>query len=79
MRDAKIIDGKAFSEKLVTQVAAEVEVFARATGQVPGLAVVLVGENPASQVYVRNKSERTTAAAMRSNEHRHDRDTDQAS
>ena len=56
MTDAKIIDGKAFSEKLVTQVAAEVEVFAKATGQVPGLAVVLVGENPASQVYVRNKS-----------------------
>ena len=79
MRDAKIIDGKAFSEKLVTQVAAEVEVFARATGQVPGLAVVLVGENPASQVYVRNKSERTTAAGMRSIEHRLDRDTDEAS
>ena len=79
MRDAKIIDGKAFSEKLVTQVAAEVEVFARATGQVPGLAVVLVGENPASQVYVRNKSERTAAAGMRSIEHRLDRDTDEAS
>jgi methylenetetrahydrofolate dehydrogenase (NADP+)/methenyltetrahydrofolate cyclohydrolase len=72
MTDAKIIDGKAFSEKLVTQVAAEVEVFAKATGQVPGLAVVLVGENPASQVYVRNKSERTTAAGMRSIEHRLD-------
>ena len=79
MTDAKIIDGKAFSEKLVTQVAAEVEVFAKATGQVPGLAVVLVGENPASQVYVRNKSERTNAAGMRSIEHRLDRDTDEAS
>jgi len=79
MTDAKIIDGKAFSEKLVTQVAAEVEVFAKATGQVPGLAVVLVGENPASQVYVRNKSERTTTAGMRSIEHRLDRDTDEAS
>ena len=79
MTDAKIIDGKAFSEKLVTQVAAEVEVFAKATGQVPGLAVVLVGENPASQVYVRNKSERTTVAGMRSIEHRLDRDTDEAS
>jgi len=79
MTDAKIIDGKAFSEKLVTQVAAEVEVFAKATGQVPGLAVVLVGENPASQVYVRNKSERTTSAGMRSIEHRLDRDTDEAS
>ena len=79
MTDAKIIGGKAFSEKLVTQVAAEVEVFAKATGQVPGLAVVLVGENPASQVYVRNKSERTTAAGMRSIEHRLDRDTDEAS
>ena len=79
MTDAKIIDGKAFSEKLVTQVAAEVEVFAKATGQVPGLAVVLVGENPASQVYVRNKCERTTAAGMRSIEHRLDCDTDEAS
>jgi methylenetetrahydrofolate dehydrogenase (NADP+)/methenyltetrahydrofolate cyclohydrolase len=79
MTDAKIIDGKAFSEKLVTQVAAEVEVFAKATGQVPGLAVVLVGENSASQVYVRYKSERTTAAGMRSIEHRLDRDTDEAS
>ena len=79
MTDAKIIDGKAFSEKLVTQVAAEVEFFAKATGQVPGLAVVLVGENPASQVYVRNKSERTAAAGMRSIEHRLDRDTDEAS
>ena len=79
MTNAKIIDGKAFSEKLVTQVAAEVEVFAKATGQVPGLAVVLVGENPASQVYVRNKSERTAAAGMRSIEHRLDRDTDEAS
>ena len=39
MTDAKIIDGKAFSEKLVTQVAAEVEIFAKATGEVPGLAV----------------------------------------
>ena len=79
MTDANIIDGKAFSEKLVTQVAAEVKVFAKATGQVPGLAVVLVGENPASQVYVRNKSERTTAAGMRSIEHRLDCDTDEAS
>ena len=79
MTDAKIIDGKAFSEKLVTQVAAEVEVFAKATGQVPGLAVVIVGENPASQVYVRNKSERTIAAGMRSIEHRLDCDTDEAS
>jgi methylenetetrahydrofolate dehydrogenase (NADP+)/methenyltetrahydrofolate cyclohydrolase len=79
MTDANIIDGKAFSEKLATQVAAEVEIFAKATGRVPGLAVVLVGEDPASQVYVRNKSERTTAAGMRSIEHRLDRDTDEAS
>jgi methylenetetrahydrofolate dehydrogenase (NADP+) / methenyltetrahydrofolate cyclohydrolase len=78
MTDANIIDGKAFSEKLVTQVAAEVEVFAKAIGQVPGLAVVLVGEDPASQVYVRNKGERTAAAGMRSIEHRLDRDTDEA-
>ncbi len=79
MTDATVIDGKAFSEKLVKQVADEVKLFQKATGTVPGLAVVLVGEDPASKVYVRNKSERTAAAGMRSIEHRLDRDTDQAS
>ena len=54
MTDAKIIDGKAFSEKLVPQVAAGVEIFSKAIGQVPGLAGVLGGEDPASQVYVRS-------------------------
>ena len=55
MTDATVIDGKAFSEKLVQQVADEVKLFEKATGTVPGLAVVLVGEDPASKVYVRNK------------------------
>lgn len=77
MTDAKIIDGKAFSETLVTRVAAEAETIKAAIGRAPALAVVLVGEDPASAVYVRNKIERTTKAGMRSIEHRLSKDTDQ--
>lgn len=77
MTDAKIIDGKAFSETLVTRVAAEAETIKAAIGRAPALAVVLVGEDPASTVYVRNKIERTTKAGMRSIEHRLSKDTDQ--
>lgn len=75
--DAKIIDGKAFSETLVTRVAVEAETIKAAIGRAPALAVVLVGEDPASAVYVRNKIERTTKAGMRSIEHRLPKDTDQ--
>ena len=67
---AALIDGKAHAAALVGQIAAAVPAFAAARGRVPGLAVVLVGENPASQVYVRNKLARTVAAGMRSIEHR---------
>ena len=77
MSDAKIIDGKAFSAGLVKRVAAEAAVIKSAIGRAPALAVVLVGEDPASAVYVRNKIERTTAAGMRSIEHRLSKDTDQ--
>ena len=67
---AALIDGKAAAARLVDCVAAAVPVFAAARGRPPGLAVVLVGEHPASAVYVRNKLARTAAAGMRSIEHR---------
>ena len=75
--ETKIIDGKAFSEKLVDKVAVEASKIKNAIGRPPALAVVLVGENSASKVYVRNKIERTEKAGMRSIEHRLDADTDQ--
>ena len=67
---ATIIDGKAYAAALVERVTAAVPAFAAARGRKPGLAVVLVGENPASAVYVRNKLARTATAGMRSIEHR---------
>ena len=76
--ETKIIDGKAFSEKLVEKIAVEASKINNAIGRPPALAVVLVGENSASKVYVRNKIERTEKAGMRSIEHRLDADTDQA-
>mgnify|MGYP003310548635 CR=1 FL=1 len=77
MTKAKVIDGKAFSENLVARVAVEAKMMAAKIGRPPALAVVLVGEDPASAVYVRNKIERTTAAGMRSIEHRLDATTSQ--
>jgi methylenetetrahydrofolate dehydrogenase (NADP+)/methenyltetrahydrofolate cyclohydrolase len=62
---ARIIDGKAIAAELRAKVAAEVRTLA-ARGVVPGLAVVLVGDNPASEVYVRNKSKAVQEAGMRS-------------
>lgn len=67
---AAIIDGKAFAEGLRARVADAVPGFAAAAGRAPGLAVVLVGEDPASSVYVRSKGKATTAAGMLSLEHR---------
>jgi len=67
---ARIIDGKTIAEALRAQVGAEVARLSREHGLVPGLAVVLVGENPASAVYVRNKSKQTVEAGMRSFDHR---------
>jgi len=69
MSRARIIDGKAFAAGLRARVAEEV-VRLKAQGLTPGLAVVLVGEDPASQVYVRNKGEQTEAAGMHSETHR---------
>ncbi|MGZ8362050.1 MAG: bifunctional methylenetetrahydrofolate dehydrogenase/methenyltetrahydrofolate cyclohydrolase FolD, partial [Allosphingosinicella sp.] len=64
------IDGKAFAQQLRERVAAGVGTFLAATGRRPGLAVVLVGEDPASQVYVRSKGKATIEAGMESVEHR---------
>ena len=69
MNDAKIIDGKAVAAGLRARVAAKVASFKADNGKAPGLAVVLVGEDPASQIYVRNKNKQTAAAGMRSFEH----------
>ena len=67
---AKIIDGKRIAEDVRSQVATDVAALKREHGLIPGLAVVLVGDDPASQVYVRNKGAQTKAAGMRSFEHR---------
>ncbi len=67
---ADIIDGKAFAAGLRGRVAALVGPFRAAAGRAPGLAVVLVGEDPASQVYVRSKHKATVEAGMESFEHR---------
>ena len=68
--DPRIIDGKAFAAGLRARVKAQVEALKSRHDMEPGLAVVLVGENPASEVYVRNKAKQTRAAGMRSFEHR---------
>ena len=78
MTTARIIDGKAFAEGLRQRVGAEVARLKAENGLTPGLAVVLVGEDPASQVYVRNKGVQTEAAGMLSVTHRLDASTSQA-
>jgi methylenetetrahydrofolate dehydrogenase (NADP+)/methenyltetrahydrofolate cyclohydrolase len=67
---AALIDGKAFAARLRERVAAAVPAFQAATGRAPGLAVVLVGDDPASQIYVRSKGKATVAAGLASFEHR---------
>jgi len=67
---ARIIDGKVIASELRAHVAEEVARVKRDHQLTPGLAVVLVGEDPASAVYVRNKVARTEAAGMRSFVHR---------
>lgn len=64
------IDGRAFAAALRERVAAGVAAFFAAAGRKPGLAVVLVGEDAASQVYVRSKGKATLEAGMESFEHR---------
>jgi methylenetetrahydrofolate dehydrogenase (NADP+)/methenyltetrahydrofolate cyclohydrolase len=75
---ASIIDGKTFAEGLRARVAAEVAELKSRHGLTPGLAVVLVGENPASQVYVRNKAKQTVEVGMASFEHKLAHETGQA-
>ncbi|AQR63429.1 bifunctional methylenetetrahydrofolate dehydrogenase/methenyltetrahydrofolate cyclohydrolase [Brevundimonas sp. LM2] len=67
---ASIIDGKAFAATLVDRVARATDDLIADHGIKPGLAVVIVGEDPASQIYVRNKGETTARAGMRSDTHR---------
>ncbi|THD34499.1 MAG: bifunctional methylenetetrahydrofolate dehydrogenase/methenyltetrahydrofolate cyclohydrolase FolD [Sphingomonas sp.] len=74
---AEIIDGKGFALGLRERIAAQVAHFHEAAGRPPGLAVVLVGEDPASAVYVRNKHRATIAAGMGSFEHKLPADTSQ--
>ena len=70
MSQAKIIDGKAFAAGLRERIGVAVAGLKEAHGLTPGLAVVLVGEDPASQIYVRNKNKQTVEAGMLSFEHR---------
>ena len=75
---ATILDGKAFAANVRTQVGAHVARLKSEHGITPGLAVVLVGEDPASQVYVRSKGKQTVEAGMNSLEFKLPADTDQA-
>ena len=78
MSAANIIDGKAFAATLRARIASLVPAFVAETGRAPGLAVVLVGDDPASQVYVGSKKKATVEAGMASFEHRLPDDSEQA-
>ena len=71
----QIIDGKKFSQTLRDKVKNFVDLIKEKKGITPGLAVILVGEDPASQVYVRNKGKQTIEAGMNSYEHKLDAST----
>jgi len=77
MTEAKLIDGKVHAERLRAEVAAEVAALKTGHGIQPGLAVVLVGEDPASEIYVRSKGEHSLAVGMHSVTHRLPSDTAQ--
>ncbi len=70
MPTAQLIDGKAFAARLRAEVAADVAALRDSHDVQPGLAVVIVGEDPASTIYVRNKGEQTAAAGMAGWTHR---------
>ena len=74
----RIIDGKGYAEALRNRIVIETKILKDAHGLVPGLAVVLVGEDPASQVYVRNKGKAAEAAGITARDHRLDASTSQA-
>jgi methylenetetrahydrofolate dehydrogenase (NADP+)/methenyltetrahydrofolate cyclohydrolase len=75
---ARILHGKPYAEAIRAEVAAGVERLKAERGVTPGLAVVLVGEDPASAIYVRSKGEQTLAAGMHSETHRLPAETSQA-
>ncbi|HEY1753199.1 MAG TPA: bifunctional methylenetetrahydrofolate dehydrogenase/methenyltetrahydrofolate cyclohydrolase FolD [Caulobacteraceae bacterium] len=75
---AEIIDGEVLSQGLKARVADEVAALKRDHGLTPGLAVVLVGDDPASQIYVRSKGEQSRAAGMHSQIHRLPAETPEA-
>lgn len=74
----EILDGKSVAATLRDEIAANVRRITAETGKTPGLAVVLVGEDPASQVYVSSKRKQTLEVGMASYEHRLSADTTQA-
>jgi methylenetetrahydrofolate dehydrogenase (NADP+)/methenyltetrahydrofolate cyclohydrolase len=76
---ARIIDGKAVAASVRERVAAEVTEFEGATGRAPALATVLVGEDPASQIYIRNKRRACEEIGIRSIHHGLDTSTEEAS
>lgn len=73
-----IIDGSSYARQIVARVATEAEAFTRASGTAPGLAVVLVGSDPASEIYVRRKIAQCRQAGILSIEHRLPAQVDQA-
>src|ERR1700739_3761458 len=78
MSRAQIIDGKVLAAKVRDHVAADVVTLQRDHGLQPGLAVVLVGNDPGSEIYVRSKGEQTLAAGMHSVTHTLPSETSQA-
>jgi methylenetetrahydrofolate dehydrogenase (NADP+) / methenyltetrahydrofolate cyclohydrolase len=75
---ARVIDGKAVAAEVRAQVAKDVAVLRAEHGFTPGLAVVLVGEDPASKVYVKNKGQQTIECGMNSIEHKLPAETTEA-
>ncbi|MCA4911171.1 MAG: bifunctional methylenetetrahydrofolate dehydrogenase/methenyltetrahydrofolate cyclohydrolase, partial [Methylobacterium sp.] len=75
---ATLIDGKAVAANLRAEMASRVAAHVAAGKRAPGLAVVLVGEDPASQVYVASKAKQTTEIGMISIEHKLPAETSQA-
>jgi methylenetetrahydrofolate dehydrogenase (NADP+)/methenyltetrahydrofolate cyclohydrolase len=78
MSDAKIISGKALADQVIDTVKAATSVLAEQTGTVPGIAVVIVGEDPASQVYVRSKGKKAEECGFLSRTHRLDESVSEA-
>ncbi|MDO8427503.1 MAG: tetrahydrofolate dehydrogenase/cyclohydrolase catalytic domain-containing protein, partial [Deltaproteobacteria bacterium] len=69
LKTASIINGKEVSASLRAELKAEIDILKKKHGLTPGLAVVLVGENPASKVYVRNKTKACEETGIRSFQH----------